>query len=96
MYKEIALLRARRFLAQSNCLDLADVEGVRTFRAVADFKRDFVSLLELVKRNVPELVGVEEQVLRTIRRSVDFDEAEALTVLLDYGTILHTADRYCA
>ena len=75
-------------------LDLADVESVRALRAVADLKRNLVPLAELVERNVLELVGMEEQVLRTVRCPVDFDEAEALIVLLDYGTILHTADRY--
>ena len=73
-------------------LDLADVESVWALWAVADLKGYLVSLLELVERNVPELVGVEEEVLRTVRCSVDFDEAEALIVLLDYFTILHTAD----
>ena len=76
-------------------LDLADVESVRALRAVADLKRNLVPLAELVERNVLELVGMEEQVLRTVRCSVDFDEAEALLVLLDYCTVLHTADRYC-
>ena len=76
-------------------LDLADVESVRALRAVADLKRNLVPLAELVERNVLELVGMEEQVLRTVRCPVDFDEAEALLVLLDYCTVLHTADRYC-
>ena len=80
-----ASLSTRRFLR--GVLDLADVEGVWAFWAVADLKADLVSFLELVERNVLELVGMEEQILRTIRCSVDFDEAEALIVLLDYCTI---------
>ena len=71
-------------------LDLADVEGVRALWAVADLKRDLVPLLELVERNVPELVGVEEEILCL---AITLDEAEALVVLLDYYAVFHTADR---
>ena len=78
---------------ESRSLDLADVEGVLALRAVADLERDLVSLAELVERNVLELVGVEEEILRAVRLAINFDEAEALVVLLDYCTVLHTADR---
>lgn len=71
-------------------LDLADAEGVRALRAVTDSERDLVSLLELIERNVLELVGMEEEVLRAFRRAFDLDEAEALLVLLDYCAVLHS------
>ena len=71
-------------------LDLADSDGVRALRAVADLEGDLVSLLKLVERNVLELVGMEEKILRAFRRAVDFNKAETLLVLLDYSTILHS------
>jgi hypothetical protein len=74
----------RRFFVE---LDLADVEGVRALRAVADFKRNFISFLELVERNVLEFVGMEEKILLA---AFDFDKAEALLVLLDDYSFLHT------
>ena len=36
---------------------------------------------------------MEEKILRAGLRAIDFDEAEALLVLLDYCTVLHTVDR---
>lgn len=69
-------------------LDLADVEGVRALRALADLERDFVSLLELFERNVLEFVGMEEKVLGL---AIALDETEALLVLLDDYSFLHTA-----
>ena len=69
-------------------LDLADSEGVRALRAVSDCERNLVSFLELIERNVLELVRVEEKVLCAFRRAVDFNKAEALLVLLDYCAVL--------
>ena len=77
-------------LRRSNCLDLADVEGVWAFWAVADLKRDLVSFLEFIERNVLELVGMEEKILCL---AIAFDEAEAFLVLLDDYSFLHTEDR---
>src|SRR3989344_2832073 len=74
------------FLHRSN-LDLADVERVRAFRAVPDLERDLVALLKLIERNVPELVGVEEKILRAFRRAAHLDEAETFFVLLDAYSI---------
>ncbi len=86
--------KAGRFVfAQSNCLDLADVEGVRAFWAVANLKRELVSFLELIERDVLELIGMEEKILRTVRCAGNFDEAEALLVLLDDCSFFHTNDR---
>src|SRR3989344_3552684 len=79
------------FLHRSN-LDLADVERVRAFRAVPDLERDLVALLKLIERNVPELVGVEEKILRAFRRAAHLDEAETFFVLLDDYSIFHTRE----
>lgn len=87
--------RERGVVIVAISLDLADANGVRALRAVADGERNLVSLLELVERNVLELVGVEEKILRAFCCAINLDEAKALIVLLYYGTILHTADRYC-
>ena len=83
----------RSVLRLQTSLDLADVDRVRALWALANLERDLVSLAELVERNVLELVGVEEEILRAVRLAINFDEAEALVVLLDYCTVLHTADR---
>ena len=72
-------------------LDLADVESVRSFRAVADLKRNLVSFLKLIKRNVSELIGMEEKIFLA---SFDFDEAEAFVIFLDDCSFLHASDRY--
>lgn len=77
-------------VGKSADLDFADVKGVRALWAFADLKGDLVAFLELIERNVLELVGMEEKILRTFRRAFDFDEAEALLVLLDYCAVLHS------
>lgn len=71
-------------------LDFADIEGVRSFWAVANFERDLVSLLKLIKCNVLELVGMEEKVFIT---TLDFNKAETLDIFCCYGSFLHTIDR---
>ena len=80
----------RSVLRLQTSLDLADVDRVRALWALANLERDLVSLAELVERNVLELVGVEEEVLRAFCRSIDFDEAKALVVLLDDCSFFHT------
>ena len=81
------------FLCAIYELDLADIESIRALRALSDLKRDFVSFLKLVKRNVLELVGMEEKIFVAVFGAVDFDEAEAFVVLLDDYSFLHTRDR---
>ena len=81
------------FCKNLKVLDFADANGVRAFRAVADLKRNLVSFLEFSERNVLELVGMEEKILRTIRCSGDFDEAESLLVHFDDCSFFHTNDR---
>ena len=68
-------------------LDLADVEGVRALRAVADFEGHFVPFLERVERNADELVGMEKEILLLTR---DLDKAEALISEASDGSFLHT------
>ena len=82
-------LKSGTFFARFNCLNLADVEGVWAFWAVADLKRDLVSFLELIERNVLELVGMEEKILCL---AIAFDETEAFLVLLDDYSFLHTVE----
>ena len=75
------------FCKNLRILDFANANGVRTLRAVANLERNLVSLLELIERNVLELVGMEEKILIA---AFNLDEAEALVVLLDDNSFLHT------
>ncbi len=59
-------------------LDLVYVDCVRAFWALSDFKRNFVSLLELIKRNVSELVRVKEKIFVLV---LTFDETKTVLSL---------------
>ncbi len=74
-------------------LNLANASGIRALRAVANGERNLVSLSKFVKRDVLKFVRVKEKILGTFWCPINFYEAEALFVLLNYCAVLHTADR---
>lgn len=87
--RRLAYEKAHAFACAFSCrsLDLANVDCVWAFRAVSNLERNRVSLLDLVERNVLELVGVEEKVLCL---AITLDEAESLVGLLGYNSLLHS------
>jgi hypothetical protein len=67
-------------------LDFVDADSVRSFLAFADLERNSVSLLELVERNVLELIGMKEEIFLL---SIALDEAETFISFLGYCSFLH-------
>jgi len=63
---------ARRFLCQR--LNSVDVDRVRSFRALCDLERYFVTFPKVGELYVLELIGVEKEIFFT---SFTGDEAEA-------------------
>src|SRR3989344_1743306 len=65
--------RQWRGVLESRLGDLADLDGVRSFRTVRDLKSHFVAFTKLVELYVHKLVRVEKEILFL---PVDFDEPE--------------------
>jgi len=47
-------------------LDAVYVDRIRPFRAVCNFKRNFVAYLEVIERNVLELIRVEKEIFLSV------------------------------
>ncbi len=63
----------------------ADLDCVETFRALSNFKRQFVTFAKFVERYADELVGVEKEILFL---TIALDEPESLVSETGNGSFL--------
>lgn len=75
-----------RAFCANQVLGAAYFDSVRAFRSVGDLESDLVTLLEFVKRDADELVGVEKDIFFA---SFDFDEPESFIGETGNSSFLH-------
>jgi len=70
--------------------NFADLDRVRPFRTVRDFKGDLVAFAKFVKRDADELVGVEKEISLL---SLSLDEPETLIGETGNCSCLHSNEK---